>query len=323
MGPLGQIPKGVVRVMDKSELSAADPGRRRLAAIVALVVGAATIVLAVVLAVTEFPRGLGLLACVVVAGAAAWFGRAAAGDRARGGAGRGGPGARRRGGAGGHGWVAARRCARHRRAPRVSGGGARDACRPRGVAAGAEAAATGALLQHALGWRKSRAVRGRQGGTGAGDRADRAQAGRRPGDAGPRGGRSRRRCARDGRRRRLAGDRRGDGGRAWFAVRVHPRRNAQPLRPRPRRRPRRRRRARSTRSSTVASARWTWPRSTGACSSTTSRSGSMPRRSSTRATATPSYARCSTPCRTCSGPRVKVSTCAGPGRTGTRVVPER
>ena len=60
--------------MDKSELSAADPGRRRVAAIVALVVGAATIVLAVVLAVTEFPRGLGLLACVVVAGAAAWFG---------------------------------------------------------------------------------------------------------------------------------------------------------------------------------------------------------------------------------------------------------
>ncbi len=33
---------------------------RRLAAIVALVVGAATLVLAVVLAVTEFPRGLGL-----------------------------------------------------------------------------------------------------------------------------------------------------------------------------------------------------------------------------------------------------------------------
>ena len=47
---------------------------RRLAAIVALVVGAATVVLAVVLAVTEFPRGLGLLACVVLAGAAAWFG---------------------------------------------------------------------------------------------------------------------------------------------------------------------------------------------------------------------------------------------------------
>ena len=48
--------------------------KRRLAATVALVVGAATIVLAVAVAVGEFPRGLGLLACVVVAGAAAWYG---------------------------------------------------------------------------------------------------------------------------------------------------------------------------------------------------------------------------------------------------------
>ncbi len=48
--------------------------RRRLAAIVALVVGAATIALAVAVAVTEFPRGLGILGCVVVAGAAAWYG---------------------------------------------------------------------------------------------------------------------------------------------------------------------------------------------------------------------------------------------------------
>ena len=48
--------------------------RRRLAAIVALVVGAATIALAVAVAVTEFPRGLGLLGCVVVAAAAAWYG---------------------------------------------------------------------------------------------------------------------------------------------------------------------------------------------------------------------------------------------------------
>ena len=48
--------------------------RRRLAAIVALVVGAATIALAVAVAVSEFPRGLGLLGCVLVAGAAAWYG---------------------------------------------------------------------------------------------------------------------------------------------------------------------------------------------------------------------------------------------------------
>ncbi len=37
-------------------------------------VGAATVALAVAVAVSEFPRGLGLLGCVVVAGAAAWYG---------------------------------------------------------------------------------------------------------------------------------------------------------------------------------------------------------------------------------------------------------
>ena len=53
---------------------------------------------------------------------------------------------------------------------------------------------------------------------------------------------ARRRRARDGRRRRLAGDRRGDRRRARPAVRLHPGGHAQPLRARPRRRPRRRRR---------------------------------------------------------------------------------
>ena len=48
--------------------------RQQIAAVVALGVGAATVVLAVAVAVTEFPRGLGLLACVLVAGAAAWYG---------------------------------------------------------------------------------------------------------------------------------------------------------------------------------------------------------------------------------------------------------
>ena len=47
---------------------------RRLTAVLALGVGAATLVLAVVVAVTEFPRGLAVLACVVVAGACAWYG---------------------------------------------------------------------------------------------------------------------------------------------------------------------------------------------------------------------------------------------------------
>src|SRR4051794_16475601 len=47
--------------------------RRRLAAALALVVAAATVVLAVVQAVTEFPRGLWLTGCVVVAFAAASY----------------------------------------------------------------------------------------------------------------------------------------------------------------------------------------------------------------------------------------------------------
>ena len=48
--------------------------RQRIAAGLALVLGAATLVLAVAMAVSEFPRGLGLLACVLVAAAAAWYG---------------------------------------------------------------------------------------------------------------------------------------------------------------------------------------------------------------------------------------------------------
>jgi hypothetical protein len=47
---------------------------RQLAAIVALVVGTATLVLGAVLAVSQFPRGLGVLACVVIAGLCAWYG---------------------------------------------------------------------------------------------------------------------------------------------------------------------------------------------------------------------------------------------------------
>lgn len=47
---------------------------RRVAAIVALLVGTATVVLAVVVAVSQFPRGLGVLACVVIAALAAWYG---------------------------------------------------------------------------------------------------------------------------------------------------------------------------------------------------------------------------------------------------------
>ena len=48
--------------------------RRRVAAAVALLVGAATIVLGVVVAVSEFPRGFFVLGCVVIALLAAWYG---------------------------------------------------------------------------------------------------------------------------------------------------------------------------------------------------------------------------------------------------------
>ncbi|MFG1621886.1 diacylglycerol/lipid kinase family protein [Kribbella sp. NPDC049227] len=48
--------------------------RRRLTAAFALLMGVATLVLAVVVAVNQFPRGLILLGCVLIAAAAAWFG---------------------------------------------------------------------------------------------------------------------------------------------------------------------------------------------------------------------------------------------------------
>ena len=48
--------------------------RRRLAALVAIVVGAATIGLAIAIAVSDFPRGLGVMAGVVLAAAGAWYG---------------------------------------------------------------------------------------------------------------------------------------------------------------------------------------------------------------------------------------------------------
>ena len=58
------------------------PMRRRLAAVFALVVGAATLALAIAVAITEFPRGLVLLGCVLLAGVAAWYGLLRRGSRA-------------------------------------------------------------------------------------------------------------------------------------------------------------------------------------------------------------------------------------------------
>jgi diacylglycerol kinase family enzyme len=50
------------------------PGTQRIAAVVALVSGLATMLLAVTVAIVRFPGGLGVLGCVVVAVLAAWFG---------------------------------------------------------------------------------------------------------------------------------------------------------------------------------------------------------------------------------------------------------
>jgi diacylglycerol kinase family enzyme len=47
---------------------------RRLTAIFALVVGMATLALAVAVAINQFPRGLVLLGCVLIAGGSAWYG---------------------------------------------------------------------------------------------------------------------------------------------------------------------------------------------------------------------------------------------------------
>ncbi|HEY0815198.1 MAG TPA: diacylglycerol kinase family protein [Pseudonocardia sp.] len=48
-------------------------GAQRIAAVVALLSGGLTVVLAVTVAVARFPSGLGVLACIVLAMAAAWF----------------------------------------------------------------------------------------------------------------------------------------------------------------------------------------------------------------------------------------------------------
>ena len=49
-------------------------GRQRVAAVVALLAAVLTVGLAIVVAVTDFPQGVGVLGCVAVALVAAWFG---------------------------------------------------------------------------------------------------------------------------------------------------------------------------------------------------------------------------------------------------------
>ena len=136
--------------------------------------------------------------------------------------------------------------------------------------------------------------------------------------AGARGGGEGGRRAGDGRRRRLAGAGRGDRRRARPSVRLHPLRDPQPLRPRPRRRPRRRRRRpRRLRRRGRALCRPGGGQRAGS-SSTTSRSASTPRRSARTATARRSCGRCSTRSPTRSGPTARPASCAGPTPTAPR-----
>ena len=48
--------------------------RRRLTAVFALVLGVATAALAIAVAVNQFPRGLFLLGCVLIAAVSTWYG---------------------------------------------------------------------------------------------------------------------------------------------------------------------------------------------------------------------------------------------------------
>ena len=150
--------------------------RRRLVAIFALVVAVATLVLAIAVAINQFPRGLVLLGCVLIAGVSAWYGL------------------RRRGIARVVGVIVAG-IALVGAVALIVAGGARfvDLLVVAGLlvslaAASAAftihvdlpsahgAAPTGAVLQSALRWREGGTLPARQGGSGAWHRADRAEA---------------------------------------------------------------------------------------------------------------------------------------------------
>ena len=295
--------------------------KRRLAAVVALVVGIATIALAVAVAVTEFPRGLILLGCVLVAGAAAWYG------------------ALRRGIARVAG-LAVAALALAGALVLLFGGGSPLA--ELLVVAGllvSLAAARATMAVHVSltpAPAPSRPVlffNPRSGGGKAArfHVADEARDPRHhPDRAHPRHDLETlvREAVTDGADGlAMAG---GDGSQAVVAaiaaehrapLRLHPRRHPQPLRARPRRRPRRRRRRprrlrrrrrtdrRPRRSQRPRLRQQRLPRL------------STPKPSNAPATAKPSSAPCSTPSPTCSAPTAASTPCAGPGPAGTPTPP--
>src|SRR3954447_134421 len=80
-GSAGRPIRALGRGIMGDRAGGAVTGKQRIAAVVALLSGAATLVLAVTVAIIRFPNGLGVLACVVVAVVASWFGVVRRGTR--------------------------------------------------------------------------------------------------------------------------------------------------------------------------------------------------------------------------------------------------
>ena len=253
--------------------------RRRIAAILALVIGAATVALAVVVAVSEFPRGLVLLGLVLVAGASAWYGALRRGIARVAGLG-----------------VAALALAGTLVVLVVGGERFMDLLVVGGLLASLAAsraafsvhvdlprdpaAPPGAVLQPALRWREGGALQARRRGPRTRDRTDRARPPSWDLEALVRAALDRGADA-----LAMAG---GDGSQAIVAAIAAERALPYACVPAGTRNhfaldlgvDRETSSARSMRSWMAASASSTSPRSTGACSSTTSRSGSTPKRCS-------------------------------------------
>ena len=215
--------------------------RSRLAAVAALVCGLVALSVGVDLAFSDFPDGLVQPLLLVAAAAAAWWGLLRRGPRRALGLGARVPGPRDGAGGRGGGRPARRGLWSGSRRSRSGVAASRRAFAKRGDLPPAEAprrrrAADEPEVRRGQG----RALLAGRRGAGPRHRGRGDEPGRRPERAGRRGGGARRRCAGDGGRGRVAGDRGRPGGRARAAVRVHPGRHAQPPGAGPGRRPQRR-----------------------------------------------------------------------------------
>ena len=219
-----------------------NPGQR-VAAIAALVLAPAVLILALTIVVTEFPRGLIVLGCVVVAIVAALYGLMRTGFARLLGLGVALVALIAQGVLlitdGDHLVEAIAIVARSRRGHLRREDGLPSSGAP---APGARSRTSGAALQPEVGRRQGRALLARRRGGQARHRVRRAHPRCGPGAARQGRGCGRRRRAGDGGRRRVSGGRRIDCLRAGPALRLHSRRHPKPLCARSRGRPRRRRR---------------------------------------------------------------------------------